>query len=657
MWLNEAQRYLRDPSANVRTDIATTLLEVLADDSRGPVLVLGTLWPEQWHELTRTPDEGKGDLLAAARRLLTGHHVRVPDTFTNAEVAMARRSADQVLVAAASRATGTAVTQQLAGVPDLLQRYETAGMASRAVVHAMMDARRFGHPEWFPEDFLRAAARCYLTGPDHHNAEEDSSWFEAGIGDLLLSGTASGPALHRTLLGYRLDDFLDQEGRLRRRFEFPPAAFWTTVVESDMPADTRIQMADGAAQRFRLRIAASLYEVTGTTAAGQRLDSLARHFTYKDCPDTAERLVQHAVEMGVPEALMSLARLRHAHRKEGVVPLLRQAVELGQDAAFDLLAHLLEQSGDHEEAESVARRAIGRGSWEAIVSVAEWRDIDSPDEAERLILDLPEEVRWVALAEFVCRRDGVDDHDGAERLAVAAAVDGHPEVLLMLADNREGSGDKAAARRLLARMPRPQTCEDALRLALSCAQAGAHDEARTLLAQISGALDLNDQIAVIVDGWPHLLEPLYNVLAALQERLAIQRLTDRLSRRQSPAPALNDDEDLSPNDEEMDEIAGAYVVLAGFHARRGEFEQAESLATAASELGDANGLVILGHELLHRGDRVYAERLALQVVNMSATELLTTLGGEPSNMLAEARADDALLVWGLEADGSTAKPW
>lgn len=108
----------------------------------------------------------------------------------------------------------------------------------------------------------------------------------------------------------------------------------------------------------------------------------------------------------------------------------------------------------------------------------------------------------------------------------------------------------------------------------------------------------------------------------------------------------SDDEDLSPDLAQADdEVAAAYATLAEFHAQRGEFEQAESLATAASALGDSTGLVTLSWELLQRGDHANAERLALCAVNMVDTRRWVSPDQEPTRTLAEARGDATLLAW------------
>jgi hypothetical protein len=196
-----------------------------------------------------------------------------------------------------------------------------------------------------------------------------------------------------------------------------------------------MRMADSAASRHRLRIAVRLYEAIGNEAAGKELCKLAEHYERLGYPDMAERLVRSAVASNYPEALMVLARLRYSHDGEDdprVVNLLRQAIDLGFASACDMLAFRLECNGDKEEAEAVAQKAVELGSWEATLSVASWRDIEHPTEAERLIYDLPAEMKSGALAGFVLNREGSDDPVGAERLAFTVAADGDMEPLVQL---------------------------------------------------------------------------------------------------------------------------------------------------------------------------------------------------------------------------------
>ena len=55
VWLNDAQHYLRTPASPLGEQVAAALRDLLRDPSRGPVLILGTIWPPYWHTLTTPP--------------------------------------------------------------------------------------------------------------------------------------------------------------------------------------------------------------------------------------------------------------------------------------------------------------------------------------------------------------------------------------------------------------------------------------------------------------------------------------------------------------------------------------------------------------------------------------------------------------------------
>lgn len=672
VWLNEAQRYLREPSPALRTEIATGLRELLADDSRGPVLLLGTLWQEYWNELTSKPSSGEPDEFVGARRLLEGSYVRVPNTFTNAEVTAARKSSDLRLAQAAKSVTGTGVTQYLAGAPDLRRRYETADAMQRAIIHAAMDARRFGHREGLSETFLSDAASSYLTSADRQRVDGDPSWFETAIADLLRPGVASGPILHQDVFGYRLDDILDQEGRDIRRFDFPPDGFWSAAAESSLAADSRMRLASSAAARLRLQIAASLYETVNTEAAGEALYKIAMLCERGGHFRAAESLVQRAVLAGFPKALISLVKSRYGRHEDPVtLSLIRQAADLGDVEALDMLAKMLEQGGDKEEAEAVAREAVALGSWKATVSVASWRDIEFPDEAERLIDSLPAHMRTEARRKLAIDRVEVDDYSGAESLALSALADGDPQILLILAEGRAEVGEKSEANRLIDQIGPLNRIEDLLRLALIRASTGKHAEARSLVAFIVGtnrrlarrdltSAGVGESLAVFAQWEPQAVDLLEKVLLALDERHLINRLHDELYslHEKKPEPRSGRDEGNDEPDEETDdEVAEAYATLAGFHARRGEFQQAESLAFQAAAAGSSAGLESLSRELAQRGENKDAERLALCAVNMTTSWTWIGLRETAWTVLANAREDDSVLVLGIDADGNTAKLW
>ncbi len=146
VWLNEAQHYLGDPHAGER--IAAAIHTLLVQPERGPVLVLGTLWPDYAAQYTSLPPPMAPDPHSRVRELLAGRIVHVPAAFDPAALAKATALAeagDRLLADALTRARPDGhLTQDLAGAPELLHRYDTASPPARALLDAAMDARRLG---------------------------------------------------------------------------------------------------------------------------------------------------------------------------------------------------------------------------------------------------------------------------------------------------------------------------------------------------------------------------------------------------------------------------------------------------------------------------------------------------------------------------------
>jgi hypothetical protein len=158
LWLNELQIFLRD-----QPEVAAGLRRLLAGD--GPVVVIGTMWPRFWKELTSRPSEGEHETHHQARELLQlADRVYAPERFTGAELAGLRRvlATDRRLAAAAEAAHSDGkVIQVLAGGPELVQRYEHPADAEdefgKAVLTAAMDARRLGYESPTGTPFLEEA--------------------------------------------------------------------------------------------------------------------------------------------------------------------------------------------------------------------------------------------------------------------------------------------------------------------------------------------------------------------------------------------------------------------------------------------------------------------------------------------------------------------
>ena len=153
VWLKEAQFYLDIADGGLGERVAAGLRKLLRDPAQAPVLVLATLWPQFWDDLTARP-AGGADPHAQARELLDGHDITVPAAFTAAQLQQLSKAGDARLTQAAAAAQDGQVIQFLAGAPELLARYRNAPPAAAALINAAMDARRLGmgsacrRPSW-----------------------------------------------------------------------------------------------------------------------------------------------------------------------------------------------------------------------------------------------------------------------------------------------------------------------------------------------------------------------------------------------------------------------------------------------------------------------------------------------------------------------------
>ncbi|MEU9737431.1 hypothetical protein [Streptomyces sp. NPDC048002] len=296
LWLNEAQNYL-GPNG-LAEQVAAALRSLLNDPSRAPLLVLATLWPEHWITLTNRTSP---DLHPHARELLNGHAISVPDAFTAQDLAALTDIAggDPRLALAARRADDAQITQYLAGVPVLLDRYEMARGATQALIHAAMDARRLGAGPHLPLAWLADAAPGYLTDSEYNTLSND--WLTRaldyvttpcnGISGILTpvrtGGLAEGrnsrakPARHSTshITGphYLLADYLDQHGRRYRAEALPPIDFWTAASNHAHPADLNT-LGDAAWNRGLYRDSAQLHKHATARGNPRAAASLVGHF-------------------------------------------------------------------------------------------------------------------------------------------------------------------------------------------------------------------------------------------------------------------------------------------------------------------------------------------------------------------------------------------
>ncbi|MFI6848263.1 TIR-like protein FxsC [Kitasatospora sp. NBC_00085] len=246
VWLDEAMEVLAAPRAGGGP--ADQLAELLADRSRGPVLVLGTL-------RMKDPDDSPRARFAGSllQRLLDRARVHVPEEFSREEADAAARL-DPRLAEAVQVARDRRVVQVVAAAPGLRAGFEQAPVMVRAVLDAALDTLRLGHRRALPDRLLEAAAPGYLSAYGRNNGPED--WFGAAMA-YATSQEAGRVGLfradRRTASGAAADGFsytmhpLVEGWQHRRRPPglIPPETLWQALLEHADRGDL-LRLAQGA---------------------------------------------------------------------------------------------------------------------------------------------------------------------------------------------------------------------------------------------------------------------------------------------------------------------------------------------------------------------------------------------------------------------------
>lgn len=424
IWLNETQVYLQTADNDQGESAAAALRAILRDPSRAPILVLCTLWPEYWGQLTLRAEPNSRDIYQQSRALLTGHDIRVPDVFSTADLAALKAAAadDPRLAQTLQRAEQGQITQYLAGGPALLERYNNAPPVARALLDVAIDARRLGHGPVLSHHLLEAAAPAYLTDAQWEQAPQD--WLEQALS--YGGKPARGPhgALaqirprpgepHPAEPGYRLADFLEQHGRRERRTAVPPRGFWDAITQHAAHEDLP-RLAASAEHRGLLRIATRLYSASAAAGDSVSLIMSAQILYQHDRKREAQLLQQRAADLGdaiglfyrggercqhgqFEDALDDFATaarrgfvfalwapvssFQQAGRFDDVLTWLKDCADSGIPTAAGTAAHWLREAGRHREALVYARRGTDTGDELAARTMGDLlRDTDQIDEA------------------------------------------------------------------------------------------------------------------------------------------------------------------------------------------------------------------------------------------------------------------------------------
>ncbi|MEK2472208.1 tetratricopeptide repeat protein [Streptomyces noursei] len=625
LWLNEAQNYLDDPAGEA---VAAALLRRLDDD--GPLIVIATLWPAHEEALTAAPAQDGKDPHWHARTLLgQARRIGVPRSFADGLDAANNEAHHDHSLAAALEAGGADMTQTLAAGPDLVRHYEDPagphGCYGKALVEVAMDAYRLGVTGPLPLSFLEAAAPGYLTDSERRNAGVD--WFAHALAyaQTLVKHTTSSlqdvprPSGMGSLSGVvRLADYLQQHGRRTRQALYPPTSFWDAVLEHLSNTDELRHLAHAACQRSRHSTAAALYCAAANAGNTYALLDLASMREKSGDREAAERLAHQAADAGNPRALEVLARMRwESGDREAAERLARQAADAGNPRALRMLGGMLEEIGQWQGAARLYRAAADAGNIDALMDLA-WmhNSVGDSTGAEALYRSAADAGNSQGLLELALMRQESGDREAAERLARQAADAGNPQALRMLARMREEIGDWAGVIRLLGGAYGLGAL--AATMAEMRARSGDLEEAKVLYG---AAVDAGNLQA---------LRDLVKVREECGDREGAERLVHQAAEA-SHTEAMWD--------------------LVNMREKSGDREGIEPLLRAAVDAGNTDALLRLARMRAESGDRGEAEALYRAAVDAGIQGALEEL------VRIQPPRTDACGRYGLEPDGTWAKPW
>ncbi|MEU5525090.1 hypothetical protein ABZ759_31770 [Streptomyces sp. NPDC047860] len=693
LWLNEAQNFLADPVCGEETSAA---LRSRLEEA-GPFLILGTLWPEYHQALIATPEPGQNatDAHPQARDLLDqAVVVDVPASFDVNLLEGPRVRRDPSLSAVITTSTGGRITQALAAGPQLVDHYqqptEPHGPYGHAIITAAMDARRLGHSSHLPIAVLEAAAPGYLT--EQQRAAAPGGWLAHALtyARKPVRGVASAlePAANPDGMGalpgvFCLSDYLDHHARTARRYIFPPEVFWTAARDHATSATDLNALAQGAHTRRRHRIALGLAERAAAAGEPSALYELALpHFEPFRFEDPA-CMMQKAADAGSPKAMVKLILpcLIQSDMK-GAERLAEKATELAFPYGLLQLARWQEQTGELREADRLFQRAADAGHPYSMLEVARWRErTGNAREADRLLRQAADAGDPTALAELALQLDHDGDMEGAEQLAQRAAdADGlyieagdllrrafdeievrkGTDALLVLARRRQEAGDLRSATRLWqraaeARDPYANASYDLAKIGVWYDNLGDTKGAEQLALR---AVNTGNRIAIgnlvdcrVATGDAKGAERLAQQAAAAGYLYPLSKLAELLER----AGDIEGAERLLLQAADSG-VPYGLAQLAKLRERAGDLQAAERLLQQAAAAGHISALSDFAKLREGAGDIQSAERLLHQAVN-AGDDLAFSRLVQLRRDTADPEGAEQMQRFGLEADGSIARPW
>jgi hypothetical protein len=315
LWLDEAQRYLDGEGAS---GVAARLTRIMQRNS-DPVLVIGTMWPDRWLDLTSPPDRGQPDHSAGVRQYLSLSRVKrvlVPGNFSDTsdgELGAVARKDRRLNVALMSAGAEHNLTQVLAGGVQLVERYQvTLDVHSRSLLTAAMDCSRLGYGSPMGRELLTSSMAGYLSAAERVMAPEELTMALEQATFKVHGISALEPVRLRPGLGeadaYRLHDYLHHFGRKERETAPVPRSTWEALDKYAGDFSDRVRLSWQAAFRHYYRLASRfLEEVVEAEHAAQDCLRLVWILERAGHRGRAEAILERAAQAGDLSSMRELA--------------------------------------------------------------------------------------------------------------------------------------------------------------------------------------------------------------------------------------------------------------------------------------------------------------------------------------------------------------
>ncbi|GIG01154.1 tetratricopeptide repeat protein [Catellatospora citrea] len=414
LWLDELHRYLGAEPPLTR--------ETINSLSRAGIIVVGTIWPDQFAlRWTMRRTDGTDEFAEDRRLLDLCESINVPRELTPGEhQEAARLGAQDTRIDAALRITDAEFVQALAGAPALQDRWEQAPDAyTRAIITAAADARRIGVHSPLPREVLKDAMVGYLTPKQQVTAPDE--WIEPALryATQLLKGAVSAlvpvaGSRPGTLGGFVVADYLAQHISRSRRTICPPGSLWDALTDHLGSTDDLRRVAEAATARMRYDHAErALMRLADTGPAAVELAVMLRR---QGRSDQAVALLDRRLKAAPDDEACRAERTRTIAIRERALEILHEAQE--HPRAHWWHDELLADGGKADD----LRQRTGRGDLTAADEFADLLAARGCLEELRELADAGHQYACERLAEFLVsqgRRDELEQRvEAGDRAAL-----------------------------------------------------------------------------------------------------------------------------------------------------------------------------------------------------------------------------------------------